>query len=227
VTVRGPQVSIARLPVTSRELFGREADLAWLEACWRDRVHVASVVAWGGVGKSALVNAWLAGLRDRKWGGAERVFGWSFYSQGTDRLGSSDEFFAVALQWFGDSEPAPMSPWEKGVRLARVVCEQRRLLVLDGLEPLQWGPGVQEGRLKDPALEALLKELGGQNEGCALSPAGSTSPIWRGWPGRRCGGWRSTTCRRRRGPRCSGRVGSSRTRSCERRRMSTRGTGWR
>jgi hypothetical protein len=38
-------VSIARLPATSGALFGREAELSWLDACWRDGVHVASVVA--------------------------------------------------------------------------------------------------------------------------------------------------------------------------------------
>jgi nucleoside phosphorylase len=96
------------------------------------------------------------------------VFGWSFYSQGTDRLTSSDEFFEVALKWFGDREEAPKSPWEKGERLAEVVRRERAILVLDGLEPLQWGPGEMVGRLKDQAVEALLKELGAQNEGLCL-----------------------------------------------------------
>ena len=45
---------------TGRELFGRDAELAWLDACWQEGVRVASIVAFGGVGKSALVNAWLA-----------------------------------------------------------------------------------------------------------------------------------------------------------------------
>jgi tetratricopeptide (TPR) repeat protein len=40
--------------------------------------------------------------------------------------------------------------------------------VLDGVEPLQWGPGVEQGKLKDPALQALVKELGGQNMGLCL-----------------------------------------------------------
>ena len=53
------QASIARLPATGRDLFGREEELAWLDACWDEGVHVASIVAFGGVGKSALVNAWL------------------------------------------------------------------------------------------------------------------------------------------------------------------------
>ncbi|MFT3767110.1 MAG: hypothetical protein QM820_16560 [Minicystis sp.] len=162
------RVSIGRLPATNRELFGREEELSWLDACWEEGAHVASVVAFGGVGKSALVNRWLAGLRDRGWGGAQRVYGWSFYSQGTDRLGSSDEFVAAALRWFGDPEPEKGSPWDKGERLAELVRRERTLLMLDGLEPLQWGPGVQAGKLKDPALEALVKELGAQNEGLCL-----------------------------------------------------------
>lgn len=163
-----PEVSIARLPATNRELFGREAELAWLDGCWRDGVHVASIVAWGGVGKSALVNAWLAKMRDGGWRGAERVYAWSFYSQGTDRLSSSDEFMDAALRRFGDTEPPPVAPWDKGERLAALVRKDRALLILDGAEPLQWGPGVEEGKLKDPALEALVKELGAQNKGLCI-----------------------------------------------------------
>ncbi|UQA57154.1 hypothetical protein [Polyangium aurulentum] len=162
------QVSIARLPATNRELFGREAELSWLDACWQDGVRVASIIAFGGVGKSALVNAWLRGMDRDAWRGAERVYAWSFYSQGTDRLASSDEFFASALKWFGDPDPTQGSPWDKGERLARLIRQKRTLLILDGVEPLQWGPGVQQGKLKDPALEALVKELGAQNEGLCL-----------------------------------------------------------
>jgi hypothetical protein len=36
-----PEVSIARLPATSRELFGREKELAWLDRCWEEGVHRA------------------------------------------------------------------------------------------------------------------------------------------------------------------------------------------
>src|SRR5262249_23732900 len=127
-------VAIARLPATSRELFGREEELAWLDACWQKGVHVASIVAFGGVGKTALVNAWLAKIRDDGWFGAERVYAWSFYSQGTDRLSSSDEFFAGALTWFGDNGVPPVSPWDKGERLAALVRKDRSLLILDGVE---------------------------------------------------------------------------------------------
>ena len=154
--------------MTSRDLFGREAELAWLDECWAEGVRVASIVAWGGVGKSALVNAWLRRMDEAGWRGAERVYGWSFYSQGTDRLSSSDEFVDVALRWFGDADPTAGSPWDKGERLAALVRRERTILILDGVEPLQWGPGVEPGKLKDPALQALVKELGAQNKGLCL-----------------------------------------------------------
>ena len=141
------EVSIARLPATSRELFGRKNELAWLDRCWDDGVRVASIVAFGGVGKSALVNAWIAQLDAAGWRGAARVYGWSFYSQGTDRLSSSDAFVDAALRWFGDAEPEKGSAWDKGERLAVLVRRERTLLILDGVEPLQWGPGVQQGQL--------------------------------------------------------------------------------
>jgi serine/threonine protein kinase len=57
----GPKkISVARLPVTGRYVFGREEDIASLDAAWADQdVNVVSIVAWAGVGKSTLVNHWL------------------------------------------------------------------------------------------------------------------------------------------------------------------------
>jgi nucleoside phosphorylase/tetratricopeptide (TPR) repeat protein len=165
------EVSIDRLPKlgADTEIFGRREETAWLEACWADRAHVATIVAPGGVGKSALVWDWLRGMQGERWRGADRVYGWSFYSQGTrDQNTSADLFVSAALGWFGDPAPDEGSPWEKGERLARRVRERRTLLVLDGVEPLQWGPGPQEGSLKDPALATLVRSLGAHNEGLCV-----------------------------------------------------------
>ncbi|HEX4956001.1 MAG TPA: TIR and AAA domain-containing protein, partial [Thermoanaerobaculia bacterium] len=90
------QLISLNLPQTGEHFFGREADLAQLDAAWENpAVHVLSVVAWGGVGKTALVKHWLANLEREGWRGAERVFAWTFYSQGTgeDRQASSEGFF--------------------------------------------------------------------------------------------------------------------------------------
>jgi hypothetical protein len=90
-TVNLPEVSIARLPSVDARIFGRGADTAWLDACWVKGANVASIIAFGGVGKSALVWDWLRGMQKDDWRGADRVYGWSFYSQGTtDRATSAD-----------------------------------------------------------------------------------------------------------------------------------------
>ncbi len=101
---------------------------------------------------------------------AELVFGWSFYRQGTSGGGNSsaDEFLDAALSWFGDPDPNMGTAWQKGERLAKLVSRRRTLLVLDGLEPLQNPPGAQEGRLREPSLQALLKELAAFNAGLCV-----------------------------------------------------------
>jgi len=168
-----PIVSISRLPVTGPDLFGREAELKLLDDAWADpSTNVIAFVAWGGVGKSALVNTWLARMAKEQYRSAERVYAWSFYSQGTsdERAASADLFIDSALRWFGDENPTAGSPWDKGERLANLIRRTRTLLVLDGLEPLQHPPGPQEGKLKDQALQALLRELAALQRGlCAVS----------------------------------------------------------
>ena len=131
------------------------------------KINVLSLIAWGGVGKSALVNNWLSQMAADNYRGAERVFGWSFYSQGAaeGRQVSADQFIAAALEWFGDEDPTKGSPWDKGERLAELIKRQRTLLILDGLEPLQNPPPVETGRIKDPGLTSLLRELARQNPG--------------------------------------------------------------
>jgi hypothetical protein len=100
---------------------------------------------------------------------AELIFGWSFYRQGTSvGCSSAEEFLDAALIWFGDPDPRIGTAWEKGERLAKLIAYRRTLLVLDGLEPLQTPPGPQEGRLRDPSLQALLRELAAFNTGLCL-----------------------------------------------------------
>ena len=167
----GPRkISVARLPITGSGVFGREEDIAFLDAAWANQhVNVVTIVAWGGVGKSTLVNHWLGRMAAEHYRSAKFVFGWSFYRQGTsgDSL-SADEFLDAALTWFGDSDPRIGTPWEKGERLAKLMAHRRTLLILDGLEPLQNPPGPQEGRLREPALQALLRELATLNTGLCV-----------------------------------------------------------
>ena len=167
----GPEkISIARLPVTGSDIFGREEDIAFLNDAWANQdVDIVTIVAWAGVGKSTLVNHWLRGMAAQHYRSAELVFGWSFYRQGSSGgTSSADEFLDAALTWFGDPDPRIGTAWEKGERLAKLIAHRRTLLVLDGLEPLQNPPGPQEGRVRDPSLQALLRELAAFNSGLCM-----------------------------------------------------------
>ena len=171
VPISPEKISLAKLPSTNPELFGREKELAILDEAWASsQTNIVSLVAWGGVGKTALVNTWLNEMRPDNFRGAERVFGWSFYSQGAaeGRQTSADQFIAPALRWFGDSEPDAGSPWEKGERLAEYIRKQKTLLILDGIEPLQHPLREDEGRIRDPALQSLVRELANHNPGLCV-----------------------------------------------------------
>ena len=66
------KISLARLPVTGSELFGREGDLTFLDRAWaKKEVNVVSIVAWAGVGKSTLVNHWLRRMTAKHYRSAE------------------------------------------------------------------------------------------------------------------------------------------------------------
>ncbi len=168
---RGPKkVSVARLPITGSDVFGREEDIAFLDDAWTNQnINIVTIVAWAGVGKSTLVNHWLGGMAADHYRSAQLVFAWSFYRQGSSGgTSSADEFLDAALTWFGDPDPRIGTAWEKGERLAKLIAHRRTLLVLDGLEPLQNPPGPQEGRLRDPSLQALLRELAAFNSGLCV-----------------------------------------------------------
>jgi TIR domain len=170
-------IDLTRLPETGSALFGRDGDLKLLDESWQsvigpaaESTRVLVFTAHGGVGKSTLVNHWLAEMARENYRGATRVFGWSFFSQGVreENVASADSFIDAALRFFGDTEPSAGSPWDKGGRLAGLVGGQRALLVLDGMEPLQSPYEFERGKLRDPALESLLRGLARHSAGLCL-----------------------------------------------------------
>ena len=172
------KISIAKLPVTGSDFFGRYEDIGFLDAAWAARdVNVATVVAWAGVGKSTLINHWLRGMAASiivllNW------FSAVVYRQGSSgEISSADELIDTALDWFGDPDPRVGTAWQKGERLADLIARRRTLLILDGLQPLQYPPGSQEGRLRDPSIQALLRELAAFNSGLCVIITGCPSPI--------------------------------------------------
>ena len=165
------KIDITSLPNTSTNLFGRKKELEILDEAWNNpNTKILSFIAWGGVGKSALTNAWLNDMAEHHYREAERVYGWSFYSQGTkeDTQASADGFLNDALKWFEYDGPPPTSQFEKGRLLAAQIAKKKTLLILDGLEPLQYPPGEMHGHLKDQAMQALLKGLARTMKGLCI-----------------------------------------------------------
>lgn len=161
------EISTHRLPNPGAALFGREAELAELDRHWTEHSTVLTIVAEGGVGKTALVRGWLDQLKRRDYDGAS-VFAWSSYMQGSTDQASADEFIAEALGWCGYGGELPKSPMQRGELLARELRKRRTLLVIDGLEPLQYPPGQMTGFLKDQAVLALVNDLEASNPGLCL-----------------------------------------------------------
>ncbi len=175
--VLADHIDLTRLPETGSALFGRDDELELMDKAWASAEHaddsptrILAFTAHGGVGKSTLVNHWLAEMADDNYRSATRVFGWSFYSQGVreETAASADSFIYAALRFFGDSDPTAGSPWDKGGRLAGLVGSRRALLVLDGMEPLQSAYEFERGKLRDPALESLLRGLARHSAGLCL-----------------------------------------------------------
>lgn len=153
------------------KLIGREQELAMLDAAWENKTtHVVVIRGKGGEGKTSVVSAWRAEMAAKDWRGAETVFDWSFYSQGTrDQSSATSAYFIeAALRHFGDPDPAAGHEVDKAARLAKLIGGRRSLLILDGLEPLQHPPGPLRGALKDTAMAALLEGLASRNAGLCL-----------------------------------------------------------
>ena len=165
------KISISLLPNTPAKIFGRKPELKILDAEWNERkTNVLQLVAFGGMGKSSLVNSWLSRLDQKGYSGARRVYAWSFYWQaaGSEIRSSGDYFIEHALGWFGDETPTKGTPWDKALRLANLIRAKRTLLILDGLEPLQLPPGPKHGLVENPAVALLIKELASENNGLCV-----------------------------------------------------------
>ena len=184
------------------ELIGREAETKLLTDAWdkavrgeTKRPHVLTFVALGGEGKTSLVAKWAAELAHQDWPGCDAAFAWSFYSQGTRE--QTGRFVRPVpqgsphlLRRRGRWRPAPQGAFDKGRRLAQLVGERRALLILDGLEPLQYAPtSPTPGELKDQGIAALLKGLAATSHGlCVVTTRYSLPDLQRVLADHRAGG---------------------------------------
>lgn len=157
------QPDLYHLPKPTTALIGRKTELAQLtEAIKNPNKRLAIIVAAGGIGKSALTDEWLQQIAQENYYGKTRVFGWSFYSQGShNTFTNSQPFFSAVLPFLGISD-IPKDEIEKARLLARELQKRPCLLILDGLEPLQYAQNLaaMNGELQDSALKEFIAVFG-------------------------------------------------------------------
>ena len=157
-----------RLPTVKGDFFGREAELKLLDDAWAGNgTRIIQFIAPGGTGKTKLLRHWLDHTND-----IDALIAWSFYSQGSseDKQVSASPFFSHAFEMLGSTRSLSSFTTEedKGEYLASLLRQQRCVLVLDGLEPLQHAGKGMRGELKDRAVRQLLRSLIGQNNGLCV-----------------------------------------------------------
>ena len=133
---------------------GRADELAKLHRWAADPdVRLVGVTAWGGAGKTALVTEWLArrnGMAARP--GVRGLFAWSFYEDV-----SEDAWAEQLLAWAKAELGIDVVGERLGERVLGLVAEIPLVLVLDGLERVQEGPGGSGyGRLLGGVLRTVL-----------------------------------------------------------------------
>ncbi|MDV6345997.1 TIR domain-containing protein [Nitrosomonas sp. Is35] len=157
-----------RLPNVIGEFFGREAELKLLDEAWAGNgTNIIQFIAPGGTGKTKLLRHWLDHTDN-----IEALIAWSFYSQGSseDKQVSASPFFSHVFDKLGLTRSLSSFATEedKGEHLADLLRQQRCVLVLDGLEPLQHAGKGMRNELKDRAMRRLLMSLAGYNNGLCI-----------------------------------------------------------
>jgi hypothetical protein len=163
-----------QMPATNIKSFvGRKDVLALLQETWQDKqCHVLALSAWGGTGKSSIINKWLVTPMDSD--KPKNVYSWSFHNQGDTgtKQSSSSEFIEHALKFFKNTQSEFSSEYEKATHLATLIAIERNVLILDGLEPFQYSSNDSDdsirGKLRDTALKALLQQLSIKSKGLCL-----------------------------------------------------------
>ena len=143
VPKRSSVISPSRLPACGKVFVDREDELAELNNAWESRnTTIVSIVGAGGTGKTSLVRFWRNQLSVRGFDDAEAVIDWTFRRPasseeqvpGFNSNKAADEFLIYALEFLGETVPAKLSSWQRGVRLLHAVSDRRILIILDGVE---------------------------------------------------------------------------------------------
>jgi hypothetical protein len=156
-----------QLPTSySNYLVGRERELEQLDNSWKsNKTRIVTITAWGGVGKTTLVKLWLQRMAPLQ----VPVFAWSFYSQGSgDMAMSTDTFFERSLAFYGEVETSGLTVSEKADKLCSLIEQTGGVVILDGLEPLQYASSPLKGFVKDAGIRILISQLTQASNGLCI-----------------------------------------------------------
>lgn len=144
---------------------GRDEAIGALGFAWANpRVACVNLHGFGGIGKSALLDAWLEEMANRKYGDAELVFVFSFSrTQALSAEENEAQFLNTAMTWLKLSQNTCESAMQKAEAIVAGIGSRRALIVIDGLDVLQ---RVERGQgiLDAPGIQYLITE---RTRGCA------------------------------------------------------------
>ncbi|OQX02311.1 MAG: hypothetical protein BWK73_43155 [Thiothrix lacustris] len=153
-------------------LFGRTHEIGLLNQAWTNpQARLFLLHGETGSGKTALIHKWLHHLHKKHWHDAEAVFLWSFYPPDLAHIPQDpvEEFFRHALYWFGGETASRCPNLLQGEHLARLMQAHHTLLILDGLDILQFKTGSNLQQLGDPRLNVLIERLSAGKTGLCIT----------------------------------------------------------
>jgi hypothetical protein len=166
-----PYYMYEQFPVVSGTFLGRDRELGILKSATMGcRANVITIEAMGGTGKTALLKRLLDELRGDRWKPFQGVFCWSFDSQGNSDEGHKavDRFFARAFEHLDSTIEIPNSAHRRASKLAELFSKKKYLLVLDGVEPLQFTLEINGGQFREKSIGHLIRALAEHNDGTCI-----------------------------------------------------------
>lgn len=169
------KVSLSRMPPISSEFIGRRRERDHLTQRFSNHEKIACIYGFGGMGKTALVRAWIeeqlaAGTADNR-----VVFGYTFASQETLGAGafaptSADPFAEALSEFLGIEIPPNHSPIMRGELLAQAACNAQAIILLDGVEALLSPTRGDSPTVEDPILNGFMSGIqAGEGAFCILT----------------------------------------------------------
>ncbi len=162
-----PKVDLGELEAPGRPLVGRLSELRNLDSALQEgAVRIVAVTGIGGIGKTALVDQWLAELGAEDWKGAELVLGWTFRrARDASPEGELQACLRSVLELAGETALEGLSGSELVREVLDVLQGRKAVLVLDAVEPLQSPAAVAGSRSRDqPLLRTFLSRVARESQ---------------------------------------------------------------